>query len=48
MEADIKGFFDNIDHERLMKMLEERIDDKALLRLIGSGSRQECWTRTAR
>lgn len=35
VEADIKGFFDNIDHERLLKMLGERIDDKALLRLIG-------------
>jgi len=35
VEADIKGFFDNIDHERLLKMLEERIDDKALLQLIG-------------
>jgi RNA-directed DNA polymerase len=34
VEADIKGFFDNIDHDRLLKMLEERIDDKALLRLI--------------
>jgi RNA-directed DNA polymerase len=34
VEADIQGFFDNIDHERLIKMLEERIDDKALLRLI--------------
>ena len=35
VEADIKGFFDNIDHDRLLAMLEERIDDKALLRLIG-------------
>ena len=35
VEADIKGFFDNIDHERLFKMLAERIDDKALLQLIG-------------
>ena len=34
VEADIKGFFDNIDHERLLAMLEERIDDKALLGLI--------------
>ena len=35
VEADIKGFFDNIDHERLLEMLGERIDDQALLRLIG-------------
>jgi RNA-directed DNA polymerase len=35
VEADIKGFFDNIDHARLLEMLAERIDDKALLQLIG-------------
>jgi len=35
VEADIKGFFDNIDHERLLEMLAKRIDDKALLQLIG-------------
>ncbi len=34
VEADIKGFFDNIDHGWLLRMLEERVDDKALLRLI--------------
>jgi len=33
-EADIKGFFDNVDHEWLMKMLEQRIADKRVLRLI--------------
>ena len=35
VEADIKGFFDNIDHSWLMTMLNQRIDDKALLSLIG-------------
>ena len=34
VEADIKGFFDNVDHEWMIRMLEERIDDRALLRLI--------------
>ena len=34
VEADIKGFFDNISHEWLMRMLAERIDDQAILRLI--------------
>ena len=34
VEADIKGFFDNIDHEWLLKMLAERVDDKAFLWLI--------------
>lgn len=34
VEADIKGFFQNIDHEWLVKMLEQRIDDKAFIGLI--------------
>lgn len=34
VEADIKGFFDNIDHDWLMQMLRERIDDAAFLNLI--------------
>jgi RNA-directed DNA polymerase len=34
VEADIKGFFDNIDHDWLIRMLEERIDDKSFIRLI--------------
>ena len=34
VEADIKGFFDNMSHTWLMEMLAQRIDDKALLKLI--------------
>ena len=34
VEADIKGFFDNIDHDWMLRMLKERIDDKSFLRLI--------------
>lgn len=34
VEADIKGFFDNIDQEKLMAMLAQRINDGRLLRLI--------------
>ena len=34
VEADIKGFFDNIQHDWLIRMLEERLEDDALLRLI--------------
>jgi len=34
VEADIKGFFDHIDHEKLMGMLGERIQDGRFLRLI--------------
>jgi group II intron reverse transcriptase/maturase len=33
VEADIRRFFDNLSHEWLMRMLEERIDDQAILRL---------------
>lgn len=35
VEADIKGFFDNIDHNWLLEMLSLRIDDRAFLNLIG-------------
>jgi RNA-directed DNA polymerase len=34
VEADIKGFFDNLSHDWLVRMLAERIDDQAILRLI--------------
>jgi len=34
VEVDIKGFFDNVDHEWLMKCLQERIEDKRFLRWI--------------
>jgi RNA-directed DNA polymerase len=34
VEADIKGYFDSIDHEWLIKMLEQRVNDMALIRLI--------------
>jgi len=34
VDADIKGFFDHIDHEWMIKMLEHRINDRAFLGLI--------------
>lgn len=34
VDADIKGFFDNVDHDWLMKFLEHDIEDKNFLRLI--------------
>ena len=34
MEADIRGFFDHINHDWLIKMLEERIADRSLIRII--------------
>lgn len=36
VEADIKGFFDTIDHDWLLRMLRERVDDKPLLGVIDS------------
>lgn len=34
VEGDIKGFFDNINHEVLIKILKERIADERFIRLI--------------
>ena len=34
VEADIKSFFDNINHRKMIKMLSQRVDDGALLKLI--------------
>ena len=34
LEADIKGFFDNVDHEWLIKFLEHDIQDKNFLRYV--------------
>ena len=34
LDADIKGFFDNIKHDVLMNFLEKRIADRRMLRLI--------------
>ncbi len=34
LDADIRGFFDNIDHGWLMKFLEHRIADRRMLRLL--------------
>jgi len=33
-DADIKGFFDNLNHEMLLNFLKKRIGDKRVLRLI--------------
>jgi group II intron reverse transcriptase/maturase len=34
VEADIRGYFENINHDLLMEMLSKKIDDKPFLRLI--------------
>lgn len=36
IEGDIRGCFDNIDHEKLMSILRERIRDNRFLRLIAN------------
>ena len=51
LDADIRGFFDNIDHEWLMRFLEHRIADPGVLRLIGKWlragvSEEGQWSRT--
>jgi hypothetical protein len=35
VEIDIKSFYDNIDHSRMVSMVSERVSDRAFLRLIG-------------
>ena len=35
LEVDIKGFFDNLDHERLRELLRQRETDGVVVRLIG-------------
>lgn len=34
IDADIKGFFDNVDHKWMVRFLEHRIKDKNLIRLV--------------
>ena len=34
VEADIKSFFEHVDHEWMIRMLQERVNDRALLWLI--------------
>jgi retron-type reverse transcriptase len=34
LDCDIKGFFENINHEKMIKLLELKIHDRAFIRLI--------------
>lgn len=51
LDADIRGFFDAIDHEWLLKFLEHRIADHRILRLIrkwlrAGVSEEGTWSKT--
>jgi len=51
LDADIRGYFDTIDHDWLLKFLEHRIGDRRVLRLIRkwlkAGVMEETeWTKT--
>ncbi len=39
-DADISGFFDNVNHGKLIELLGHRIEDARMLRLITSFSSQ--------
>jgi len=42
IEVDVRGFFDNIDHEILLGLLARRIDDPRFIGLIGTMLRAGC------
>ena len=51
LDADIRGFFDNINHDWMMKFLEHRISDQRMLRLLkkwlrAGVSEDGQWTKT--
>jgi group II intron reverse transcriptase/maturase len=35
VDAEVSGFFDNLDHDRLQEFLQQRVKDRSILRLIG-------------
>jgi group II intron reverse transcriptase/maturase len=51
LDADIRGFFDNINHDWMMNFLEHRISDQRMLRLLkkwlrAGVSEDGQWTKT--
>jgi len=45
LDLDIRGFFDGISHEWLVKFVEHRIADRRVVRLIQKWLRPACWRR---
>ena len=43
VDMDIKGFFDNVDHDILMRLVGLQIRDKRVLKLIGRALRAGVW-----
>ena len=39
LDADLRGFFDNVFHERMVELLRQRIADPQMLALADSGRR---------
>lgn len=35
VDADVKGYFDNIDHGKLLEVISQRVNDGGIIRLIG-------------
>jgi RNA-directed DNA polymerase len=48
VDADLKGYFDTIPHDRLMALVEGSVSDGRVLSLIESFLRQDIMTETAR
>lgn len=42
VEVDVRGFFDNIDHDILLELLSRRIDDPVFVNLIGTMLKAGC------
>jgi len=40
LEGDIKGAYDHVNHQKLIKILEKKISDKKFLKLIDKGLKQ--------
>ena len=43
VDMDIKGFFDNVDHDILMRLVGQRVRDRRTLKLIGRYLRAGIW-----